>query len=502
MGSRFHILFAATLAVCAQTPVSKADAATEARLRRDVAYLASPELKGRGNGSPELDRAARRAEGELKALGLRTRIQWFPFLVKVARAAQEATLVQGDSPRALVWGRDIEALGLSADADFRNKALAFIGYGVQVPGGYDDCAGIDLKGRVAVISRTVPELVALAHLPRIERTLPARLKKLEAAQVAGVIVLEEGGLQPLGLEEGQVQLRVPVVAMTLDSLAGACGDLAGRFKAIQDTGKPASRDFILAPWTALSLSLKLRRDEAQLPNVVAEIPGRDPKLRKECIALGAHLDHLGLGERHSKGGAAARGLVHPGADDNASGSALVVELARELKAAHPKRSILILLFGGEEEGRLGSQYWIQHPTRSLDSVKFMLNFDMVGHLDPKAPLLTLGGLGVPAETVAAAWRLAPKDFSLVDHGGTGMGDSDHLSFFRAKIPTFFFTGLHEEYHRPTDTADRINYPGLVRVASFSRTVALDLANAATLPAFDPGTAHLPLGAVTAQKGQP
>jgi len=493
MRSWFPVLFAATLVAPAQTSVSKEDQAVEARLRKDVVFLASPEMKGRGNGYAELDQVARRLEGELKALGLKTQVQRFPFIAKVVRERQEAILLQGDSPRPLVWGKDIEALGLSGDAEFRNKALTFVGYGVQIPGGYDDFAGLDLKGRVAVIGRTVPDLDVYAHLPRGERSLLARLKKLESAQVAGVIVLEPNGLRPLQREEGPVKVDMPVVGMTLESLGSACGDLEGRFKAIKDTGKPASQDFITAPWTALSLTLKLRREEAQVPNIVAEIPGRDPKLRKEFIVLGAHMDHLGMGERHSMGGAEARGLVHPGADDNASGTAMVVELARELIQAKPKRSILLLHFAGEEEGLLGSQYWVQHPTHPLESLKFMLNFDMVGRLDPKAPKLMMGGLGAPKSALDTAQKLAPKDFSVSADVGASVGGSDHMSFSQAKIPTFFFfTGIHGEYHRPTDTADLINYPGMVRVASFGRAVALDLANADTVPAFDPETAKLPM----------
>ena len=493
MGSWIHALFAATLMAHAQAPATKAEVAVETRLRRDVTFLASPELKGRGNGYPELDVAARRIEGELKALGLQTQIQRFPFIAKVARESQEASLIHGDSPRLLVWGKEIEALGLSGDGDFRTKALAFLGYGIQTPGGYDDLAGIELQGRVAVIARSVPDLEVFAHLPRGERSLLARLKRLESAQVAGVIVLEEGVLRPLQREEGPVKMDIPVVGMTVEGLGRSCGDLASRFKTIQETGKPASQDFVMAPWTALSLKLKLRREEAQVPNVVAVLPGRDPKLRKEYIVLGAHMDHLGLGERHSLGGAEARGQVHPGADDNASGTAMLVELARELKKARPKRSILFLHFGGEEEGLLGSSYWVQHPTHPLESVKFMLNFDMVGRLDLKAPKLMMGGLGAPKAALEAARAFVPKDFSVSIDVGASVGGSDHMSFSQAKIPTFFFfTGIHGEYHRPTDTADLINYPGMAKLAAFGRAVSLDLANAETVPAFDPETAKLPM----------
>ncbi|MBK8790008.1 MAG: M28 family peptidase [Holophagaceae bacterium] len=405
------VLFATTLVLQAQAPASKAEAATEKRLRRDVTYLAAPERKGRGNGYPELDQAARRIEGELKPSASRLRSSASPFIARWF-AGEGGLLIQGDSPRSLVWGRDIEALGLSGDASFRTKALAFLGYGVQIPGGYDDLAGIELKDRVVVISRTVPDLDAFAHLPRGERGLLARLKKLETARVAGVIVLEEHGLRPLQREEGPVKVDIPVLGMTFDGLGGACGDLAARFKRIKESGKPASQDFIQAPWTALSLDLKLRREEAQVPNVVGLLPGRDPKLRKELIVLGAHLDHLGMGERHSMGGAEAAGWCTRRGRQRLSGTAMIVELARELKKARPRRSILLLHFGGEEEGLLGSQYWVQHPTHPLESVKFMLNFDMVGRLDLKAPKLMMGGLGAPKSAVEAAQKFVPKDFSV------------------------------------------------------------------------------------------
>jgi hypothetical protein len=483
----------------AQIPVPVAvapaqdEAALEARLRSRIEYLASPALKGRGNGYPELEQAAQRLVSDFKALGLQPQIQRFPFIARVLREKQGATLGHGEEVHPLVWGRDIEALGLSGDANFRNRPLAFLGYGVQIPGGYDDLAGIDLKNHIAVIARTVPDLEAFAHLPRGERSLLGRLKKLENAKVAGVIVLEPNGLRPLQREEGPVKVDLPVVGMTPEALKTVCGDLDAWFKTIQTTGKPASKDLIFAPWTTLSLELKLRREEEQVPNVVTVIPGSDAKLKAEFIAIGAHLDHLGMGERHSMGGAEARGQVHPGADDNASGTAMVVELARMLKGAKPRRSILLLNFGGEEEGLLGSQYWVQHPTEPLTSVKFMLNFDMVGRLDLKNPKLMMGGLGAPKSAMEGAQRFVPKGFQVVADVGAAVGGSDHMSFSQAKIPTFFFfTGLHGEYHRPTDTADRINYPGMVKLAAFGKAVALDLANSDATPAFDPETAKVPM----------
>ena len=478
----------------AQAPVapSPEEARAALRLKQDVTFLASPALKGRGNGSPELDVAARRIAGELQALGLKPRIQRFPFIAKVLRSRQEAVLTQGATRRSLVWGKDIEALGLSADAAFQGKRLVFLGYGLQVAGGYDEFAGVDLKDKVAVIVRTIPELEVLTHQPKGERSLLSRLQKLQTAQVAGVIVIEDNGLHPLGREEGPVRIDLPVVGITPDGLGDAVGPWAALLKTIKETGKPVSQSWTAPEGTALSLTLTLQREEVLLPNVVTVIPGSDPRLKHEYIALGAHLDHLGLGERHSLGGPEGLGQVHPGADDNASGTALIVELARELRKARARRSIVLFNFGAEEEGLLGSQYWVQHPTFPLEAVKFMVNFDMVGRLDAAAPKLMVGALGAPKAALEGEKALAPPGLTLSFDVGASIGGSDHMSFSQAKIPTFFFfTGLHSDYHRPSDTADRINYPGLARVASFSRAVALKLANGDTVPAFDPETAKLP-----------
>ena len=483
---------AAAAFLAGQAPVD-APARVEARLRKDVAFLAAPALGGRGNGDPGLDRAAAWVAGELRALGLRTAVQRFPFVARVAREMGAAQAGKGEDVRNLVWGKDIEAYGFSADADFRNKPLAFAGYGVQVPGGYDDLAGIDLKDHVAVIARTVPDLPAFAHLGRGDRSLVARIKRLEAAKAVAVVVLEDGPLHPPRREEGPAALGLPVLAMPLAGLDPECGDLGARLQKIRETGQPQSRDFIYAPWSTLSVDLELRRIEAKVPNVVAVLPGRDPKLRREFIAVGAHMDHLGHGERHSLGGAAALGQIHPGADDNASGTAMVLELARELKRARPRRSILLMAYGGEEEGLLGSQYWIQHPTQPLSSVKFMVNFDMVGRLDPKVPRLMMGGLGAPKAAVEAAEKLAPKAFAITADIGAAVGGSDHMSFAQAKIPTFFFfTGLHGDYHRPSDQAGRVDYAGMAELAAYGRAVVLQLADGDTVPPFDPETAKLPM----------
>jgi aminopeptidase YwaD len=186
------------------------------------------------------------------------------------------------------------------------------------------------------------------------------------------------------------------------------------------------------------------------------------------IILGAHYDHLGYGE---DGNSLYRGpdrLIHNGADDNASGTAAVIELARLVKSAKLHNSnYLFIAFSGEELGLLGSKYFTDHPTIDLGHVNFMVNMDMVGRLNDSTRSLTIGGYGT-----SPSWRVigdlpdARKAFNLrFDSSGTG--PSDYTSFYLKQIPVlFFFTGLHSDYHKPTDDYNKINYPGELRVIKF------------------------------------
>lgn len=471
-----------TVALAAQAPLEK-------RFEEDLAYLAGPVLKGRGNGYAELDQAAQFLTRGYESLGLKTVIQRFSFVDRIARKQAKATLGEG---APLLWGKDLEAIGFSADAAFSDRPLLFAGYGIKAMG-YDDLEGLDVQGKVVLMARRVPDSPRFAALGRMEKSVLARAQRLQKSGAAAVIVLEEDELpRPLAREEGPLRLEIPVLSAPARIFSEACGDLTARLKLIAESGKPQSLDLSNAPKARLSLELSLDRHQALVPNVAAVIPGSDPELKDQFIVLGAHLDHLGLGERHSAAGEAGRGKIHPGADDNASGTAMVFELAKELKRKATRRSIMLLHVGGEEEGLLGSAHWIQNPTVPLPSVKFMINFDMVGRMDAAKPTLQLGGLGAPKSAVARAKTFAPSDLAVGEDLGIAVGGSDHMSFSAAKIPTFFFfTGVHADYHRPTDAPERINVKGMVAVATMAEKVVRDLADAAQVPAFDPETAKLP-----------
>jgi hypothetical protein len=217
-----------------------------------------------------------------------------------------------------------------------------------------------------------------------------------------------------------------------------------------------------------------RPDGVATQNVVALVPGREPALAGQYVVLGAHFDHLGrstIGAMDPEAGNAIRN----GADDNASGTAAVLELAR-LLAAHPaRRSVVIVHFSGEELGLLGSQWFVEHPPVPLDSVDAMINFDMVGRL--KNDRLIVYGVNTATEmpAIVQGANIAPAfDLKAV---GDGYGPSDQSSFYAKGIPVLhFFTDLHEDYHRATDDADKIDSVGAARVVAMAERVVRDIAD--------------------------
>ena len=262
-----------------------------ARMRRDVAFLASPALEGRGDGSEGLEKAAAYVAKSYRRIGLRVEVQRFPFVSRVERVEGAASL----SGRPLAFGRDLEAAGCSADADLEALPLRFVGCGLKA-GDYDDLG--EVAGQAAVVFRRLPETRAFAHSGALERGLFLRIARLQAAGAAAVIVAEEGDApHALVLEEGPSRLPIPVVSMPARTLA-LPGPAAPTVSTSRTRAGPSAPP---VPGAALDLRLRLRRVESQLPNLIAVLRGSDPRRRGEYIALGAHLDHLGLGERHSLG---------------------------------------------------------------------------------------------------------------------------------------------------------------------------------------------------------
>ncbi|MBK8727368.1 MAG: M20/M25/M40 family metallo-hydrolase [Holophagaceae bacterium] len=244
----------------------------------------------------------------------------------------------------------------------------------------------------------------------------------------------------------------------------------------------------------LACAPKSSVEDIPASNVMGLLPGSDPALRDEIIVLSAHHDHVGF----------EGGELHPGADDNASGTSVLMEVARLLKGTRPRRSILFLSVSGEEIGLFGSQAFAAAPPVELDRVKADLNIDMVGRNSPGELSVTPARIegAVSALTERARNLANAHGLRLTDEADTYWTRSDHYTFFKQGIPAiFFFGGMHKDYHKPTDTPDKISFEKLVRVAAFVRDLALATANAAEAPKILP-KAQWSLWTWPSQPGQP
>jgi Zn-dependent M28 family amino/carboxypeptidase len=220
----------------------------------------------------------------------------------------------------------------------------------------------------------------------------------------------------------------------------------------------------------VSLTTDVVRNETPAYNVIGMLEGSDPILKNEVIIVGAHYDHLGRGGEGTGSLAPRGGDIHYGADDNASGTAGVLELARLFSKQKPKHTIVFMAFGGEEEGLLGSNYYVNHPLLPLANTVAMINMDMIGRM--KDGRLIIGGVGTAKE-----WRdliAGEKQFQLTLNED-GFGPSDHSSFYGKQIPVlFFWTGTHNDYHKPSDTFDKINYADEARILALVARIINEL----------------------------
>jgi hypothetical protein len=449
-------LLALLLTVAAAPPAPPA----AADLERHVLALTAPEMEGRGSGTPGGDRAARYIAAELARIGLRpggdAGIFFQEFVVGEApQAGAGSRLVPaGPAARALAVGQAWIPHGGSATGRASGE-LVFVGH--------DDYAGVDVRGRIALALAGVPGAAAR----------PSRLENLIAARRAGALGL-------LIVED-----TLPAVTATAAPVALLSGSVtrAGADALLAGTGTALDALTRGATGVRVELDVDLAREQLRAANVIGVLLGADPALAREAVVIGAHYDHLG------RDGA----TVYHGADDNASGTVLVLSLARSFAAARPPRTLVFILFAGEELGLLGSSHHVRQPSAvPVERMAAMLNFDMVGRLDGRR--LHVGGVDTGAgfrPLVEAAGREAGLDLDL---RGAGGGASDHSRFHAAGVPVLFFhSGQHADYHRPSDTAEKIDAAGMARIADLGARVATRIAEGPR-PVFAQGPAPAPRSA--------
>ncbi len=500
--NRFTALFLA-LAVSACGFARSQSFDPEAYLRH-VRHLAGDEMKGRGNGTPELDAAAAYIAAQFRSAGLTPAGDGGSYFQKFMLTTG-AELGTGNKLTVRLGTRIVEGelhkdfapFGIGEKVSL-DGPIVFAGYGISAEEyGYDDYKDLDVTGKVVLV---------MAHEPREnddagvfngrQMTMHAEdnTKAINAKyrNAAAVLIVQDpanhpdpGGDLPDARLEIQVdELGICAVritrALAQQILAHGGQNLLDLQRGIDESMAPRSLEI---GGSSAALSLDVIRRQKEVSNVVGLLPGTDPRLGEEAVVIGAHYDHIGLGGKSSREPGLI-GQIHNGADDNASGTAGLIELAAALArdGAARKRSYLFIAFAGEELGLNGSAWWADNPSRPLDKVVAMINMDMIGRA-PDGQVL-VGGSGTAPEFPDLLKRAAENAGLEMKTSPSGYGSSDHQSFYTRNVPVlFFFSGLHADYHRPTDDWDKINTGGAVRILEMVRHVAEGVNAAEGRPRF-------------------
>lgn len=459
-----------------------------------IKFLASDELQGRANGTEGLERAADYVAAAFMSAGLRPGGDdgsWFqPFGLTAGLSVDPGnslTIRAGARSIRLTLGESYypiaatPATGTQPPVDLKHVPLVFAGYGLSAPGAnYDDYARLDVKDKAVVIFSHEPqETNRNSRLngarPMRETTLYAKALAARSRGARALLIVtdpthrtDSTNYAAFEIESDPEDHQIPVLRVRRDTLAPllTAWGLDETATAIDRDLMPRSRPLTD---TSIDYSERLSLKRRTVRNVVGILDGHGPH-RGQAVILGAHYDHVGLGARFSNAPDRA-GEIHNGADDNASGVASLIEIARAAAADRSRfpRSLVFVAFAGEERGLLGSVHYTIDPALPLSDTVAMINLDMVGRSNGT---VEVGGLNESPSLVDDVEAAAKLVGIRVSRGGPGAGRSDDSSFVDRHIPAIhFFTGFHDDYHGPGDDWNRIDAAGTARVA----TLALELA---------------------------
>src|SRR5215471_2762294 len=464
----------------------------------DVKYLSSPELRGRLTGSAELEKAANFLRARYESFGLKPVgggfEQAFPVTTDARLGPRNKFSVVDKGATTTLQSEDFIPFNFSQTGSL-SGAVVFAGYGITAPEyNYDDYAGVDVKGKIVLLLRHEPQesdsnsvFEGKTYTQHAQFASKASNAKMHGA--TGVILVMDRAnhpgaadeLEKFGVTAGPSNAGIPFVQVKEDRIdrwfKDAGRNLADIQSAIDKDLKPDS--FAFPDSIQVRATLDVERAVKTVHNVAAYLKGET----SEYVIIGGHYDHLGLGGQYSLA-PSQTGTIHPGADDNASGAAGVVELARWFsKQPEGKRGMLFLNFAGEEEGLLGSAYYADHPLLPLKDAVAMVNLDMIGRMRDSKVYLGGADTGTTLRTTVEK-LLAGRDLKVDYSGGPSEGSSDHTSFTSHQVPAlFFFSGLHSDYHKPSDTWEKIDGAAAAKVLQLVAEVAQQLRDAPGRPEF-------------------
>ncbi|MBN2354657.1 M20/M25/M40 family metallo-hydrolase [candidate division KSB1 bacterium] len=441
-----------------------------------VEALCKPEYKGRRTGTAEARHAAEWIAAQFKSWGLQpggdgnTFIQRFPMIVTRQTAKSEMRLLDGAfGPVQYIEGVDFTVYMNSGSGDYTTEVV-FAGYGICEPDmGRDDYAGVDVTGKIILLYRGLPKDDRNWDFAN-ERDYKTRVAAEKGA--IGLLMLERrdqpirgGTIHEEGYQPNLVACNISK-KVTLDLFSGTLKNLDTVIRGLEQK----ANSFPLGKKVRIKAALK-KNEPGRGENVIAVLPGSDPNLRQQHIVVGGHMDHLG--EDH-------QGHIYHGADDNASGTSVVMELARifSQRPEKPKRTLVFITFGGEEQGLRGSKHFAYHPTVPRENIVAMLNFDMEGTGDGGAGIGGRNYFPFLMQEMVSAWSDSVSKKTRLGRGW-GMGGSDHAHFVEQGIPAvgFYSTGGHPFYHQFEDVPKTINIESLQFVGDRAVDVLTALANA-------------------------
>jgi Zn-dependent M28 family amino/carboxypeptidase len=463
----------------------KSPEVTVDELKKHISYLASDELRGRKTGTEGDSLAAEYIRRELKELGLVPMFdqgfQKYRVTDKIISGPANSLLLNGELLKLDV---DFNPFAFSETASFDSE-IVFAGYGFDINEDslkWNDYSGIDVKGKVVLILRGDPEIEK--NLSPFMKYSKDRNKVLQAKDMgAAAVLLVSGkvfdsedkfeplakGDQTVGLPAFRISRKIANTILELKKL-----NIEDLEKKLNEKRSPDS----FSVGVRISGHSDVIQTTTPTRNVVMVLPGTDKVLKNQYVVLGAHFDHLGMGGLGSGSRSGDTIAVHYGADDNASGVGMIIELAEKL-AADPnshKRSIVVAAFSGEEMGLLGSKKYVENPGIDLAAVNAMVNMDMVGRLNENS-LLQIGGVGTAEPFRKMLTTQNDTTILKLTLSQEGSGPSDHSSFYGKNVPVLFVSsGAHLDYHTPADSWKKINYEGMIKIADLMYPVIADLAN--------------------------